>query len=117
MRETRHLRKVVIADEQEDGCAAARQTADARCEQALQRGIGMLVVEGVAGEQHGIDALCFGDRAELVEPVTDVDDALVEPGCGVDATAGLHTEVQIGEMQEPQRFVRHLVTLGGGADS
>jgi hypothetical protein len=100
MRQAPHPRQIVVPDEQEDRRAGPVQATDTRGEQALQGRGWVLVLECVAGEEDGVYALGLDDLAQLVEALAHVNDSLIEPGFGVQAAAGLHAEMQVGEMQQ-----------------
>jgi hypothetical protein len=100
MGQASHPRQVVIPDEQEDRSARPVQATDARGEQTLQRRCGVLVLERVAREEYGVHAFSLDGLAELIEPIAHVYDALIETRFGMQAAARLHTEMQVGEMQQ-----------------
>jgi hypothetical protein len=61
-----HPRQVVVPDQEENGCAGSAKTPDPRRKQALQGRGRVLILEGISGEQDGVDSLFLHRPAQLI---------------------------------------------------
>src|SRR5690606_11234392 len=100
-----HRGDVVVADEQHNR-ALLGQTLDAPRELAHVGGVRLAVLEGVPGEDGEIGVVLAGIINDLIHPEQEVHHTGAD-ACGwVDLAVVLHADVNIGEVQQSDRF-RH----------
>ena len=93
-------RGIVVADDHRDRYAGVVQSSQVRCQFALPGRVRIAVPVGVAGEQDQIDLLADGGIDDEFQAAREVGQARVQPGRWIHAAVVLHTEVEVGKMEQ-----------------